>query len=269
MTLVKRISFVLLLCTFLFSWSGCKGGKGLGLNFFSIQDDIKLGKQVSQQIESDPAQFPLLPERGNEELYRYVRGITTKILNSGQVKHKDDFAWQVKIIDDPKTLNAFCTPGGYIYVYTGLIKYLDSEDHLAGVMGHEIAHADLRHSTRQMSKVYGLQVMLSVATGRADPGMIEQIALGLVNLKFSRGHETESDNGSVKYLCSTGYNAAGAAGFFKKIESEGGSRQPQFLSTHPNPGNRVENIEKKAADMGCRGKQTNTSEYNRIKRLIK
>jgi len=71
-------------------------------------------------------------------------------------KHKDDFAWQVKIIDDPETLNAFATPGGYIYVYTGLIKFLDTEDQLAGVMGHEIAHADLRHSTRQMTSSYGV-----------------------------------------------------------------------------------------------------------------
>ena len=265
--LIKKIFFALSI-TLLMSWSGCKSGKGLGLNFFSVQDDINLGLQVSKEIESDSKQFPILSEQGNQEAYRYVRGITRKILNSGKVQHRDEFAWEVKIIDDDKTLNAFCTPGGYIYVYTGLIKYLDSEDQLAGVMGHEIAHAALRHSTRQMSKVYGIQVLLSVATGKADPGMMEQIALGLVNLKFSRNHETESDNGSVEYLCATGYNAAGAAGFFKKIESEGSGSTPQFMSTHPNPKNRVENIESKAANMGCRGRETNSSEYSRIKRLL-
>lgn len=260
--ITKRI-FIVCGMAMLLSWSGCKAGRGL--NFFSIQDDINLGKQVSQQIESDTKQYPILSESANREAYAYVRGITKKILDSGKVKHRNDFPWVVKIIDDDKTLNAFCTPGGYIYVYTGLIKYLDSEDQLAGVMGHEIAHADYRHSTRQMSKVYGIQTLLQVATGRADPGLLEQIALGLVNLKFSRGHETESDNGSVEYLCATGYNAAGAAGFFKKIESEGGGSTPQFLSTHPNPKNRVQNIETKAQKMGCRGRDTNRSEYSKIK----
>lgn len=265
----KKILFPLAFLMIAVLFTACKGG-GLGkINLFSLQDDIKLGEQVSKQIESDPQQFPILREQGNEEVYRYIRGITRKILNSGRVKHKDDFRWEVKIIDDDKTLNAFCTPGGYIYVYTGLIKYLDSEDQLAGVMGHEIAHADLRHSTRQMTKVYGVQTLLAVATGKAEPGMMEQIAVGLINLKFSRGHETESDNNSVHYLCGTGYNAAGAAGFFEKIKSEGsGGRPPQFLSTHPNPENRVENIKSKAREMGCRGRERNTSKYAQIKRLL-
>lgn len=264
----KKI-FLILGMALLISWTGCKSGQGLGgINFFSVQDDINLGKQVSQQIESDRKQFPILSEQANPEAYRYIRGITRKILNSGKVQHRDEFVWEVKIIDDNETLNAFCTPGGYIYVYTGLIKYLDSEDQLAGVMGHEIAHAALRHSTRQMSKIYGIQVLLQVATGKADPGLLEQIAVGLVNLKFSRGHETESDNGSVEYLCATGYNAAGAAGFFKKIEEAGGGQPPQFLSTHPNPKNRVQNIESKAQKMGCSGRETNKSEYTRIKNSL-
>ncbi len=245
----------------------CKGGKKLKLNVFSVDQDIQLGKQVSQQIESDKKQFPILPERGNTEIYRYVRKITGKILNSGKVKYKSRFAWQVKIIDDPKTLNAFATPGGYIYVYTGLIKYLDSEDHLAGVMGHEIAHADLRHSTRQMTKVYGIDLLLSALTGKESA--IKQVATGLLSLKFGRNHETESDEHSVIYLCPTSYKADGAAGFFKKLQSQGGGRPPQFLSTHPNPGNRVANITKKRQELKCRGTQTYRREYAKVKNSIK
>lgn len=267
---LKKISFSIAIISSICMLSACKGGLGLGgFNLFPLSDDIQLGAQVSKQIESDPATYPLLREQGNEEIYRYVRGITQKILNSGRVKHKDDFVWQVKIIDDINTLNAFCTPGGYIYVYTGLINYLETEDELAGVMGHEIAHADLRHSTRQMTKIYGVQTLLSVATGTADPSMMEQIALSLVNLKFSRSHETESDDNSVHYLCGTSYNAAGAAGFFEKIQSEGGSRTPEFLSTHPSPANRVENIYKQAQKNGCRTTDTSRSEYTKMKRLIR
>lgn len=261
--LVKKFFFISALAMCLF-FASCKSGGG-GFNVFSLEDDIKLGAQVSQQIESDSKQFPILPERGNEEVYRYVRGITTKILNSGKVKHKNDFKWQIKIIDDAKTLNAFCTPGGYIYVYTGLIKFLDHEDELAGVMGHEIAHADLRHSTRQMTKMYGLSTLIQIATGKSDPGLLEQVALSLVNLKFSRSHETESDNNSVVYLCGTNkYNAAGAAGFFKKIQGKGGT-PPEFMSTHPSPKNRVENIEAKAKEAGCKTRNISNAAYKKIK----
>ena len=242
---------------------GCGSSK---LNLFSVDQDIELGRQVSQEIESNPQEFPILPEQSNEEAYRYIRNLTNRLLSTGEVAYRNEFAWQVKIIQDDETLNAFCTPGGYIYVYTGLIKFLDSEDQLAGVMGHEIAHAALRHSTQTMTQVYGLQILLSVVTGRSDPGTMEQIALGLASLKFSRGHETEADEHSVIYLCETNYNASGAAGFFEKME--GSSRPPEFLSTHPDPGNRVANIKGKAQELGCRGTSTNSSEYSRIKQLL-
>jgi predicted Zn-dependent protease len=243
---------------------GSKGGKGL--NLFSIQDELALGLQVKKEIESNPKDFPLLAEKGNEELYAYVRRLTNRILNTGKVQYRNEFAWEVKIINDPNTLNAFCAPGGYIYVYTGLIKFLDTEDQLMGVMGHEIAHAALRHSTRQLTKVYGLQVLASVVTGNAEPGLIEQIALGLTSLRFSRDHETEADTYSVTYLCGTDYNAAGAAGFFQKMEGQ--PTPPQFLSTHPNPGNRVQKIREEKQKQGCTGSKTNQSEYNRMKALI-
>lgn len=263
---VIAIFIVLIISAFFFN--ACKSGQGGGINLFSADQDMALGKQVNEEILNDPKQFPVLPEASNPEVYRYVRGIANKLLQTGKVQYSDKFAWEVRIIDDAKTLNAFCTPGGYIYVYTGLIKFLDSEDQLAGVMGHEIAHAALRHSTRQMTQVYGIAALSSVLTGRSQPGLIEQIAQGLISLKFSRGHETESDNYSVVYLCATNYNAAGAAGFFKKMEGQGGN-PPAFLSTHPDPGNRIANIEAKAKELGCTGANTNKAEYERIKRLLK
>lgn len=258
---ILNYSYLLLFLLLPMLFSGCKT-----FNVFSIEDDIALGRQVSQQIENDPQNFPVLPERGNEEVYRYIRNLTTRILNSGQVSHRNEFVWEVKIIDDDETLNAFCAPGGFIYVYTGIIKFLDSEDQLAGVMAHEIAHAAQRHSTRQMTKVYGISTLLAIATGNSNPGQLEQIALGLLSLRFSREHETEADTYSVKYLCPTSYNAAGAAGFFEKME--GRPTPPEFLSTHPNPGNRVQNINQQRQSFGCRGTQRNVQEYNLIKQRL-
>jgi len=253
---------------FVIAFSGCDAVKKSvsNVNLFSVEKDVELGANVSKEIESDAATYPLLPEQGNEQLYRYIREITSKILNSGAVKYKDEFKWQVKIINDSKTLNAFCTPGGYIYVYTGLIKYLDSEDHLAGVMGHEIAHADLRHSTRQLTKMYGVSMLAEAALGKT--GVVKDIAAALVNLKFSRSHETESDNKSVEYLCNTDYNAAGAAGFFEKIQAGSSSTPPEFMSTHPSPNNRVENIKAKKAELGCTGTGTYKSKYEQMKKFI-
>ncbi|MEL6864322.1 MAG: M48 family metallopeptidase [Bacteroidota bacterium] len=263
----SKIAFLLLLCIGL-CYSGCDATKkGFNnLNLFPVDDDVRLGEQVSNEIESDPSQFPILREQGNEEVYRYIRNMTNRILNSSKVQYRDKFKWQVKIIDDPNTLNAFATPGGYIYVYTGLIKYLDSEDQLAGVMGHEIAHSDRRHSTKQMTKTVGLALLAEAALGQR--AAIKQIVQGLLSLKFSRAHESESDEYSVIYLCETGYNPTGAAGFFRKISTRGSGGIPEFFSTHPNPNNRVAEIEKKAKALGCATKPEKTTEHARIKRLL-
>jgi predicted Zn-dependent protease len=247
---------------------------GLGcskVNVFSLDRDRELGAQVNAEILANPAEYPILPERGNEEVYRYIRGITTTLLNSGKVKNRDEFLWEVRIINDDATLNAFATPGGYIYVYTGLIKYLDSEEQLAGVMGHEIAHADLRHSTKALTKQYGLSVLLQAATigGGAGAGQLGEIAAGLTTLSFGRAAETEADSYSVVYMCPTSYEADGAADFFIKLNaSSNGDRPPAFLSTHPNPGNRVENIQEQAKELGCSGTATNKAAYDRIKALL-
>jgi beta-barrel assembly-enhancing protease len=239
-----------------------------GINLLSIEDDIKLGKQTKQEISSKPKEYPLLPEKGNEQIYSYVRNITKTIIEKGNVEYKDKFAWEVHIIKDDKTLNAFCTPGGYIYVYTGLIKFLDSEDQLAGVLGHEIAHAARRHSTRQLTKMMGVQVLelLGNATGK-NTTVVENVASTIVGLKFSRTHETEADEFSVRYLCRSGYNSAGAAGFFKKIEGKGGT-PPAFMSTHPNPKNRVQEIQNNAVAYSCTGTTTNTTQYAKMKDLL-
>ncbi|MCS7005527.1 MAG: M48 family metalloprotease [Cytophagales bacterium] len=240
---------------------------------FSIEDDKQLGLQVKQEIESDPIQYPILPERGNEEAYRYLRALTQEILDKGNLTYRNEFAWEVKIIKNDNVLNAFCTPGGYIYVYTGLIKYLDKADDLAGVMGHEIAHADRRHSMRQIQNQYGIQIISSILLGN-NPTLLEQltaqIAGTLTGLSFSRDHEREADMFSVRYLSNTQYACNGAASFFEKLllEEQAG-RIPEFLSTHPSPENRVQAINAKADEIRCSKIPSNTlSSYQRFKSLL-
>ena len=237
-----------------------------GLNVFSIEQDKQLGKQVAAEIEGNTAEYPILDSAKNVKAYKYIYGIRDKILNTGKVKYKDEFKWQVRIVDNDEVLNAFCTPGGYIYFYTGIIKYLDNEAQLAGVMGHEMGHADLRHSTRQMTKIYGIQILAAAALG--DQQALAQITTGLIGLQFSRSHETEADRMSVEYLCPTSWPADGGAGFFEKIQAGGGGGTPEFLSTHPSPANRIENYHKWAAENNCGGKDDGEMTFKEFQKLF-
>jgi predicted Zn-dependent protease len=233
---------------------------------FGLQQQKALGLQVRDQILADPQTYPILDEKQYPQAYQYIRKITNNILNSGKVELKGQFDWEVRIIRDDKTLNAFCTPGGYIFVYTGLIKYLDTEDQLAGVMGHEIAHADRQHSARQLEKQYGVALLVEIALGKANNEQLKQVVNGLIGLKFSRNHEYEADAFSVDYLAGTQYRCNGAADFFVKIGESGGQQPPEFMSTHPNPGNRVEAINNKAKSINCStNKPDIKTEYQKFK----
>lgn len=235
---------------------------GLSINFiscdangdfvlFSVQNDIELGASMHQQITSDPTQFPILSKTAYPEAYGYLEDMVDEILNNADITYRNDFQWEVSIIDQ-NVLNAFVTPGGYIYVYNGLIQHLDSADHLAGVLGHEIAHADQRHSSKAMQREFGIQVLLSVILGE-DASTLEtavaQIAGTIGGLAFSRGAESEADEFSVEYLANTKYACDGTAGFFEKLSD--GQSGGDFLSTHPDPDNRVADITAKAGELGC------------------
>ena len=218
---------------------------------FPVEDDVTLGLQVVEQIEANPDEYPLLDETEYADAYAYLNAMKNTILQSDGVEYEDIFAYELKIIHRDDVLNAFATPGGYIYVYTGLIKYLDKADDLAGVMGHEIAHADRRHSVNQMIKNVGVQTLISIVAGESSSSTIAQVVSGIIGLKFSRTDEAEADEYSVLYLSDTDYACNGTATFFEKIEAEGGAGVPEFLSTHPDPANRVEDINAKAAEEQC------------------
>jgi predicted Zn-dependent protease len=262
----SKIIIAILLLPLFFSNCGNKKDGKKKFNLFSLQQDKELGASVAAEIDGNPQEYPVLDSSQHVTAYKLIYDIRDRVLNSGNVVHRDDFGWRVRIIKDDETLNAFCTPGGYIYVYTGLIKYLDAEDQLAGVMGHEIAHADLRHSTRQMTQMFGIQVLLDVLAGNQQA--LKQITTGLIGLKFSRSHETEADEASVKYLCPTEYDAAGGAKFFEKIQSAGGVRPPEFLSTHPNPENRIDNFYNVKVAQGCLGDNEFKTRYEQLKNSL-
>jgi predicted Zn-dependent protease len=275
MTYFNTTARFLLVLISVFCFSSCKDNEGV---IFSIQDDISLGQQVAHEVDSTYRAKGQLLERTSssanvQKAYTHLDRIVNRVLNSGEVKYKNEFAWDVKIINDPEMLNAFATPGGHIYVFTGLMKFLEDEDHFAGVLAHEIAHADKRHSVRQLQRDYGISILLSVALGN-NPGALKQIAAQLAGtltgLRFSREAETEADNTSVLYLGGTQYYACdGAAGFFVKLNSQAQtSNPPEFLSTHPNPDNRVQNIQQQAQQKGCSTTTAPDTDFNELKKSL-
>jgi predicted Zn-dependent protease len=241
------------LAPLLLTLAACSGGGDPfdGVNIFTIQDDKQLGRDTRDQILADPETYPLLDEAEYPEAYAYLDDLRDEILVSDEFNYADEFPWELHIINDDTILNAFCAPGGYIYVYTGLIRYLDEADWLAGVMGHEMAHADQRHMTQQLTEIYGIETLLSVVSGK-NTALIGQIAETAIGLQFSRDDEAEADEYSVRYLCDTDYAADGAAGFFEKIIEEGDDYEiPEFLSDHPSSPSRVEDINALAETLGC------------------
>lgn len=167
------------------------------------------------------------------------------------------YAYKFEIIRDDSTISAFCTSGRYIYGYTGLLNFLDNEAILAGVIGHEIGHAERRHATRRMSSALGVQVILAIALGE-KPGKLAEVTgnlfAGLGLLVNSRFHETESDMYSMKYLQATEYYPGAIRYFFEKVgggrATGKGNALKRLLSTHPLPQERIENVEKVMTQIG-------------------
>ncbi len=217
------------------------------VNIFSLQDDIDFGEQFHSEILQNPEDYPILSRSSYSTAYYHLETIRDELLKSDDIRYADNFSWDVYIIENDDVLNAFCVPGGKMYFYTGIIKFLDNEAQFAGVMAHEMAHADRRHTTKTMTQQYGVSVLLGLILGE-DPTLLQQIAadlaMGLGSLKFSRDHEYEADEYAVRYTTdgSGDYNfyPKGISAFFEKIGSQ--STSPEFLSTHPDPGNRLDNI---------------------------
>lgn len=235
------------------------------------KNDVGLGAQMDAQIRSNPKEYPILNDANSRQ---YVQTMVNKVLQSPEIKYKSMFPYKVEIIKDDKTVNAFCTPGGYIYVYTGLIKMLDNDASLAGVIGHEIAHAELRHSASRIVKAYGLQLALEIALGN-NPNRTAEVAAnmfsGLALLKNSRNDESDADEYSFKYLQSTNWYPGAISYFFEKVKGQGGSAIESLLSTHPLPQDRLDAVSKRVKDAHIPSPNENTlssKSYTEFKRKL-
>ncbi|TCO09308.1 M48 family metalloprotease [Natronoflexus pectinivorans] len=262
---MKRLSFFVSLLTVVLL-SSCNDGK---VNFFTLNQDVEFGQQVVAEILSD-SQYNVLDRDEHKEAYEYLEGIRDKILASKDIRYRDRFQWDIYIIDED-VLNAFALPGGPTFYYTGLMKFLDDEASLAGVMAHEIAHVDRRHATNRMTKMYGFSILFSVLRGDNESllgDIAESLATGVTALAFSRQDEYEADEYAVRYLYPTELDSRGVAYFFEKMDLAPASRVQIYLSTHPDPGDRISEIHRHHQRLG--GKEGNpfTQRYQEFLQLL-
>src|SRR5215469_3814606 len=224
------------------------------MNFFSINDDIKLGRQASMQVDE---QMPMVNDpvvqRWADEFGHHLASYTTM----------PNLPWQFRVTNSAQ-VNAFALPGGFVYINRGLIEKTDRESELAGVIGHEMAHVTLRHGTNQLSKKLLATAPLAVLGGMGGGGwamsQVGGMGLSMAFLKFSRTDETQADIVGTQTMVKAGYDPQGIIRIFQKLEQlTAGRNQAEFLSDHPNPGNRIKRIEQEISYLKSPASPTDSS----------
>jgi predicted Zn-dependent protease len=212
----------------------------------TVDQEIALGLQAKPELTR---QYQGL--HPNAEAQAHVDQVGTRLLAGLQRQlaeqgRTNPFPFEFHLLRDNKTINAFALPGGQVFITAALYDRLQTEGQLAGVLGHEIGHVLSRHGAQQLAKqqlTQGLAGAAGVAGGDPETARMAQAVGALVNLKYGREAELESDRWGVRLMAAAGYDPRAMIGVMKILEEAGGSGQPEFMSSHPKPANRVAYIE--------------------------
>ena len=233
----------------------------------SREQQRQLGLQVAAQVYK---QMPVLPDTSEET--KYIRQLGEKLVATIPSEYSWPFEFHVVA---QKEINAFALPGGPMFVNIGTITAAANEAQLAGVMAHEMSHVIMQHSAKQAGKAQTTGIIAGIAgavLGGVAGGAVGQLgqmgiqmgAQGLM-MKYSRGDETQADEVGAVILYKAGYNPQSLADFFRTLESEGGPSSPQWLSDHPNPGNREKNIEQEIRNWPPEKYATDSPAFQRVR----
>ncbi len=240
-----------------------------GLNIFSAEQDVEIGKQVSREAER---QLKLVQDA---QATSYANRLAQALISRMQTER---YPYQVKVVDD-RGINAFALPGGFLYINRGVFETADNEGQFAGVLAHEISHVALRHGTNQLTKSYVAQAPLALIGGLVGgdsfAGILARMGVSLaansVLLKFSRDAEQQADLLGAQTLYDANYDPRAMVKFFEKLQASEKGRGSEFFSSHPNPGNRIGYVNQEIEKLGGarRGYRHDTAEFQRIKRRLK
>lgn len=240
-----------------------------GFNIYSPADDVEIGRQVSAEAETEMALIT------DSLLAEYVNRLGLQLAT---VAPGEKYPYQFRLVNDT-AINAFALPGGFIYINRGIIEAADREAEVAGVIAHEIGHVALRHGTNQASRnsifSLGFGILGGIFGGGGGVGsIVAQAGVGLGAAAFfngfSRDAERQADLMGAQILYDAGWDPTGMPEFFEKLEAQGGSRGPEFLSSHPNPGNRAQSVSEEISKIGPRPSQyrDNFSDFRRVKERL-
>ena len=209
------------------------------------EQEIALGANSAPQMA---AQFGGVS--ANEKAARIVK-TTGERLVGRSVAAKSPYKFSFNVLADPRTINAFALPGGPIFITEGLLRMLRTEGEVAAVLGHEIGHVLARHSAEHLAKqqlTQGLAGAIGIGAGDYNAARMAQVVGNLVNMKYGRDDEIESDILGVRIMVEGGYDPRSMLRVMEVLaKASSGARQPEFLATHPNPGNRAERIQAEIA----------------------
>lgn len=200
------------------------------------------------KLSEDPAGTAMVSRVGE----RIARSAETFMREHDMVTALRLYDWEFVLIEDDETANAFCMPGGKIAVYTGILPIAEDETGLAVVVGHEVAHALANHGGERMSQLMvaelgGLALSRAIEEKPEETQNLLMLAYGVgaqigVLLPYSRKHESEADRIGLILMAQAGYDPHAAIPFWQRMNEEGGPRPPEFLSTHPSPDTRTEDL---------------------------
>lgn len=245
-----------LLCVLLML-GGCETNPYTGrhqLLMSSVAEEIQMGAQAYSQVKSDPKMRQSQDPREIEPVKRVAARIIEAAKRSKYGEIAQQFQWEVTVIKDDKTLNAFALPGGKIAVYTGIFSVAKTEAGLAAVMGHEVVHALARHGAERMSQGQLTNAALQVAGVAAQAnggGLMSQAAMAALGvgaqvgvlLPFSRKHESEADYIGILLAADAGYDPRESIHLWERMEQLSGGKGPsEYLSTHPGHETRIEQL---------------------------
>jgi predicted Zn-dependent protease len=212
----------------------------------SPEQEVVIGRQSAPQMAAKHGN--LYPD---QTLQDYVDEVGNRVVQNSAAKNSA-YPFEFHLLRDPQTINAFALPGGQVFLTVALLSKLNSEAQLAGVLGHEVGHVIGRHGAEHLAKQQlGSALVNAVGIAASDrPGSGRQAAIlaqavnQMVNLKYGREDELESDRLGFQFMTEAGYNPVGIVELMKILDSAraGAGEQPEFMSTHPNPGNRIEQL---------------------------